>query len=178
MRFDEAFTFLRFASQPLLEGLTTYAEPNNHLFHTLLVHISTSLFGDQPWAIRLPALLAGVREGAALARADELLAEVGLEARARARPATLSGGEMQRTAIARALVHEPALLLADEPTGNLDSRTADQVIAMLRSLGLRHGATVLLVTHSREAAAAADRVIALRDGRVVSDGPPLTAGTA
>jgi 4-amino-4-deoxy-L-arabinose transferase-like glycosyltransferase len=60
MRFDEAFTFLRFASRPLSEGLTTYTEPNNHLFHTLLVHISTSVFGDQPWAIRLPALLAGI----------------------------------------------------------------------------------------------------------------------
>jgi uncharacterized membrane protein len=60
MRFDEAFTFLRFASRPLFEGLTTYTEPNNHLFHTLLVHISTSIFGDQPWAIRLPALLAGI----------------------------------------------------------------------------------------------------------------------
>jgi putative ABC transport system ATP-binding protein len=128
--------------------------------------------------VALPALLAGVRERDALARADALLVEVGLEARARARPATLSGGEMQRTAIARALVHEPALLLADEPTGNLDSRTAEQVIALLRSLGLRHGATVLLVTHSREAAASADRVIALRDGRIVSDGPSLTGGPA
>jgi putative ABC transport system ATP-binding protein len=122
--------------------------------------------------VALPALLAGERERAVLARADALLAEVGMHHRATARPHTLSGGEMQRVALARALIHAPALVLADEPTGNLDTRSAEPVLGLLRDLGRRHGATVVLVTHSREAAAAADRVIELRDGRVVGDHPP------
>lgn len=88
-----------------------------------------------------------------------------------ARPHTLSGGEMQRTALARALIHHPTLLLADEPTGNLDSRTAEGVLTLLRSLGERYGATVVLVTHSAEAAAVAERVVEMRDGRVVRDEP-------
>jgi putative ABC transport system ATP-binding protein len=119
--------------------------------------------------VALPLLLEGAREREALARADALLAEVGLTARAGARPHTLSGGEMQRAAVARALVHAPALVLADEPTGNLDSRSAVQVVELLASLVRRHGATLVMVTHSREAAAAADRVVTLSDGRVVDD---------
>ena len=119
--------------------------------------------------VALPALLGGALERDVMPRADALLEEVGLGARRHARPHTLSGGEMQRTAIARALVHAPALVLADEPTGNLDSRAAEQVVALLRGLAARHGATVVMVTHSREAAAAADRVVELRDGRVASD---------
>ena len=119
--------------------------------------------------VALPLLLGRARRADALARADALLAEVGLGARARALPHTLSGGEMQRAAVARALVHEPRLLLADEPTGNLDTRAAAQVIELLRDIGARHGATVVMVTHSLEAAAAAARVIEMRDGRVVAD---------
>ncbi len=119
--------------------------------------------------VALPRLLAGEPRRAALARADELLDQVGLAERRDARPHTLSGGEMQRAAIARALVHEPALLLADEPTGNLDSRAAATIVEMLGRLGARHGATVVLVTHSPDAAAAAERVVELRDGRVVRD---------
>jgi putative ABC transport system ATP-binding protein len=119
--------------------------------------------------VALPALLAGEPERETLARADALLEEVGMSHRRGARPHTLSGGEMQRTALARALVHHPAVVLADEPTGNLDSRTADQVMELLRRLGERHGVTIVLVTHSREAAAVAGRVVELRDGRVVRD---------
>ena len=119
--------------------------------------------------VALPALLKGGVEGEALKRADLLLEEVGLSERRGALPHTLSGGEMQRTAIARALVHEPALVLADEPTGNLDSRAAEQVVTLLRRLAANHGATVVMVTHSHEAARAADRVIELRDGRIASD---------
>ena len=89
--------------------------------------------------------------------------------RARARPHTLSGGELQRAAVARALVHAPALVLADEPTGNLDSRSAGQVVELLASLVRRHGATLVMVTHSREAADAADRIVTLSDGRVVEN---------
>ena len=119
--------------------------------------------------VALPLLLGRVRESEALGKAEALLAEVGLSARANARPHTLSGGEMQRAAVARALVHQPALLLADEPTGNLDTKAASQVIELLGALGARHGATVVMVTHSREAAQAARRVIEMRDGRVVAD---------
>ncbi|MBI4552517.1 MAG: ABC transporter ATP-binding protein [Candidatus Latescibacteria bacterium] len=119
--------------------------------------------------VALPALLSGEPEDEVLARAERLLEEVDLSHRRDARPHTLSGGELQRTALARALIHSPMLVLADEPTGNLDSRTADQVITLLRQLGQQHGATVVLVTHSREAAAVADRVVELRDGQVVRD---------
>jgi putative ABC transport system ATP-binding protein len=119
--------------------------------------------------VALPLLLEGRPERSALERADALLAEVGMSARATARPHTLSGGEMQRAAVARALVHEPALVLADEPTGNLDSRAAVQVVELLADLVRRHGSTLVMVTHSREAAEAADRVVTLSDGRVVSD---------
>jgi putative ABC transport system ATP-binding protein len=119
--------------------------------------------------VALPLLLAGRRERDALAAADARLDEVELGPRARARPHTLSGGELQRAAVARALVHEPSLVLADEPTGNLDSRSAAQVVALLASLVRRHGATLLMVTHSRDAAAAADRVVTFEDGRAVSD---------
>jgi putative ABC transport system ATP-binding protein len=119
--------------------------------------------------VALPALLARESEARVMRDADALLEEVGLTARRDARPHTLSGGEMQRAAIARALIHRPALVLADEPTGNLDTRSAAQVLETLRSLGERHGATVVLVTHSAEAAALAGRTIELRDGRVVAD---------
>ena len=119
--------------------------------------------------VALPLLLGGGDRRTALARADALVTEVGLAHRRDSRPHMLSGGEMQRAAIARALVHEPAIVLADEPTGNLDSRAADQIVALLGELGRAHGVTVVLVTHSREAAAAAQRTIELRDGRVLAD---------
>lgn len=119
--------------------------------------------------VALPALLAGNPEREVMARADALLEEVSMSHRRHARPHTLSGGEMQRTALARALIHNPTLILADEPTGNLDSRTADQVLELLRGLGERHGVTILLVTHSLEAAAVAQRTIELRDGQVLRD---------
>lgn len=119
--------------------------------------------------IALPALLAREPEGEVLARADRLLEEVSLTHRRDARPHTLSGGEMQRTAMARALIHNPSLILADEPTGNLDTRNAEQVLELLRRLGDVHGVTIVLVTHSQEAAAIADRVVELKDGRVVRD---------
>jgi putative ABC transport system ATP-binding protein len=122
--------------------------------------------------VAIPALLAGVREAEALARADRLLEQLGLSARAAAKPRALSGGEMQRVAIARALVQSPPLLLADEPTGNLDSRAAADLGGRLRRLSLDHGVTILLVTHSAETAAFARRRIEMRDGRVTSDVVP------
>jgi ABC-type lipoprotein export system ATPase subunit len=102
-------------------------------------------------------------------RARELLGEVGLAHRARSRPPTLSGGERQRVALARALANEPRLLLADEPTGALDSETAAQVLALVRRVQAERGTTVLLVTNDDAAAAAADRRIRMRDGRLIEE---------
>ena len=107
-------------------------------------------------------------------RARFLLGEVGLSERERSRPATLSGGERQRVAIARALANEPRLLLADEPTGALDSATGGQVLDLLKGLRDRYGMTVLMVTNDELAAAAADRTLALRDG-LIRDVAPLSA---
>jgi ABC-type lipoprotein export system ATPase subunit len=102
-------------------------------------------------------------------RARELLAEVGLAHRASSRPPTLSGGERQRVALARALANEPRLLLADEPTGALDSETAAQVLALVRRVQAERGTTVLLVTNDDAAAAAADRRIRMRDGLLIEE---------
>ena len=101
-------------------------------------------------------------------RALELLDEVGLSERAGAYPPTLSGGERQRVAIARALANEPQLLLADEPTGALDSETGQQILDLLRRLRDEHGTTILLVTNDDAVAAQADRTLRLRDGRLVA----------
>jgi putative ABC transport system ATP-binding protein len=110
-------------------------------------------------------------------RARELLAEVGLVHRAAAYPPTLSGGERQRVAIARALANEPRLLLADEPTGSLDSETGAQIVDLLRRLRDEHGTTILLVTNDDAVAAQADRILRIRDGVLVhasgEDGSPV-----
>ena len=105
------------------------------------------------------------------ARVDELLAAVGLEHRADAWPRELSGGEMQRVAVARALAAGPALLLADEPTGNLDSAGGSAVLALLAELTERAGAALVLVTHSEPAAAICHRVLRMRDGRILEPEP-------
>ena len=101
-------------------------------------------------------------------RARELLAEVGLEHRATGYPPTLSGGERQRVAIARALANEPHLLLADEPTGSLDSDTGAQILDLLRRVRDEHGTTILLVTNDATVAAQADRTLRIRDGRLLA----------
>jgi putative ABC transport system ATP-binding protein len=103
------------------------------------------------------------------ARADDLLAAVGLAGRERALPSRLSGGQQQRVAIARALIWEPGLLLADEPTGNLDSRTGAEVLDLLERVRAERGTTVLLATHDPVVAARCDRVVRLQDGRVTDD---------
>jgi putative ABC transport system ATP-binding protein len=103
------------------------------------------------------------------ARAAELLDRVGLADRATHLPSKLSGGEQQRVAIARALANEPRVILADEPTGNLDSATSEEVVGALRALSTEHGVTVIVVTHAEEVARFAARRVRLRDGRVVGD---------
>ncbi|MEO6222790.1 MAG: ABC transporter ATP-binding protein [Vicinamibacterales bacterium] len=116
--------------------------------------------------VLVPMELSGM--SGARQRAARLLADVGLTGRGHHYPSQLSGGEQQRVAIARALANDPPILLADEPTGNLDSATGRQVIDLLIAMNREHGRTLVLVTHDQELAAVADEVIALRDGRVVS----------
>jgi putative ABC transport system ATP-binding protein len=123
--------------------------------------------------VELPLIYQGVEATQRAERARRMLASVGLAERAEHRPSELSGGECQRVAIARALVAEPDLLLADEPTGNLDSRTGDEIMDLLADLHAK-GVTIVLVTHDPVKAERAERRIEMRDGRVVSE----TAGAA
>ena len=118
--------------------------------------------------VELPMAEAGMKKVVRRARARELLAYVGLAGRADHRPSQLSGGEQQRVAIARALANKPALLLADEPTGELDAATGAEVIALLARLNA-DGTTVVVVTHDENLARAAHRVVHMRDGQVVGD---------
>ena len=115
--------------------------------------------------IALAAALTGVGRAAADERARDLLELLGLRERADELPATLSGGQRQRLAIARALANRPTVLLADEPTGALDSAAGDEVLELLRRLH-RGGQTILLVTHDNRVAAAADRILTMADGRL------------
>jgi putative ABC transport system ATP-binding protein len=117
--------------------------------------------------VSLPLLLAGKRLKEAQQTALGWLQRVGMEHRQAHLPHQLSGGEMQRTAIARALVHEPAVLLADEPTGNLDSANAAQVLETLQKIASQRICTMLIVTHSEEVAGIPDRRIVMRDGEIV-----------
>lgn len=120
--------------------------------------------------VAIPLMFGGVPESERLARAQRLLEQVGLGDRLGHRPTQLSGGEQQRVAIARALVGQPALLLADEPTGNLDTTTGGEIMALLKALNAHRGLTLLVVTHDPEVAAFADRIVRLRDGQVVEEG--------
>ena len=106
------------------------------------------------------------------ARAEAALAAVGLAEAAGRLPNELSGGQQQRVAIARALVNRPRLVLADEPTGNLDTQTSREIMGLLRSLNTSQDLTVVIVTHETDIAAFTDRVVVMRDGRIVADGPP------
>ena len=120
--------------------------------------------------VLMPALLAGRRRDAALlSEADALLDAVGLGAHAHKRPSQLSGGQQQRGAIARALITRPPLLLADEPTGNLDTHTADGVFDLFRSFRDRYGCAVLVVTHDPRLAQRCERILTLVDGRIIED---------
>jgi putative ABC transport system ATP-binding protein len=123
--------------------------------------------------ITLPLAIAGVKPDQQWL--DQLIDQVGLDDRRTHRPSELSGGQQQRVAVARALVSRPAVLFADEPTGNLDTKAGEEVLGLLRNAVDEYGQTVVMVTHDPEAASYADRLVVLRDGRIVHDVP---AGSA
>ncbi len=132
-------------------------------------HLVPSLTAEENVALALT--FQGTFGKARQARASEAIDRVGLADRARHRPNQLSGGEQQRVAIARAIVHDPPLLLADEPTGNLDHATAEEMMSLVRRIHRDLGATVVMVTHDEEMARqTADRIVRLRDGRLADDG--------
>jgi putative ABC transport system ATP-binding protein len=127
--------------------------------------------------VELPALIAGIRGTEARTRAIETLKYVGLADRAKFRPNQLSGGEQQRVAIARALVNRPAVVWADEPTGNLDSSSGSAVLELFSRLNREIGSTIIVVTHNEEVASYSKRKIRIRDGKIESDGA-LNGGSA
>jgi len=156
-----------------VDGLevTALREPARTLFRRAHIGFVYQFFNliptlDVAENVRLVLELNGVRGRAARERSLAALADVGLRARAHSAIDALSGGEQQRVAIARALVHAPQLLLADEPTGNLDDATAQEVLPSLLGLTRARGTTLLMVTHDEALAAAADRVLELREGRL------------
>jgi len=122
--------------------------------------------------VALPLVYANIDAGDRNVRAADMLAAVGLADKLHSRPAALSGGQQQRVAIARALIADPRLILADEPTGALDTHTGGEVLALFRQLNRERGVTVVLVTHDPEVAGATDRVVRIQDGRIFYDGPP------
>jgi lipoprotein-releasing system ATP-binding protein len=136
-------------------------------FHHLLPEFSAAE------NVAMPLLIARRPEAEALSRASALLKELGLAERAEHRPSELSGGEQQRVAVARALVTAPRLVLADEPTGNLDSRTSRELIAVIRELHRERGLTSVIVTHSAAIASACDRVLYMEDGKLFVEEPKL-----
>jgi len=160
----------------LLDGVDVHAlvEPERTLLRRRHIGFVFQFFNLIPTLtvgenVALPLELLGEDEAEAQQRAAALLADVGLDGLAPRFPETLSGGEQQRAAIARALAHRPALLLADEPTGNLDEDTGGRIIELLTGLARQQGTTLLLVTHSTAVARAADRVLRLSHGRVTTE---------
>ncbi len=121
--------------------------------------------------VALPLIYRGVSRDQRLMQANEMLQKVGLGKHSRSRPNQISGGQQQRVAIARALVNQPKLLLADEPTGNLDTHTGQEIMTLFSELNQRDGITIVLITHEQEIAAYANRLVRLADGQVIYDGP-------
>ncbi len=122
--------------------------------------------------VEMPMIYRGMPAATRRERATAALRLLGMGARLHHRPNELSGGQQQRVAIARALVGSPSVILADEPTGALDTRTSDEIMTILQALNRRQGLTVVVVTHEQDVAAYANRVLTLRDGKLIGDGPP------
>ena len=139
-------------------------------FYHLLPEISALQNVLMPVMIQQGFLAYLANRSELLQRAKQLLVQVGLEHRMHHKPRELSGGEMQRAAIARALIAQPELLLADEPTGNLDQKTGGQILDLLLELNQQEGLTIVMVTHDESIAKRCDRTIHLRDGRIEADG--------
>lgn len=153
------------------QEISALHEPDRTLFRRKHIGFVYQFFNLVPTLdveenVRLVLELNGISGAQARQRSARMLKEVGLGDRLRSSVDKLSGGEQQRVAVARALVHEPQLLLADEPTGNLDEETARQIVPLLFSLVRSQGATLLMVTHDRALAANADRILEMRDGRL------------
>ena len=119
--------------------------------------------------VEAPMLYSGVPKEERVRRVEQVLSIVGIPEKAKAFPNQLSGGQQQRVAVARALVNQPAILLADEPTGNLDSVTSEEILKFLQKLNQQEGITLLMVTHDRDIAAYASRIIQMKDGQIVGD---------
>jgi len=171
------------AGRVLFEGHDAFAKPKawrdrmrnqaiGFVFQFYYLMPDLSLLGNTllPAMIRTPLLAWLARRGEHRRRAGEVLRQVGLSARGRHRPSELSGGERQRAALARALVHQPRILFADEPTGNLDSATGSEIMALISRLNRQSGLTVVMVTHDERVAEQADRVLRLTDGKLLQDG--------
>ena len=162
----------------LLDGVDVSALDDNALAQIRLKKLGFVFQGfnllartDAVKNVALPLFYAGVPARERMSAALERLGEVGLADRAKHKPSELSGGQQQRVAIARALVNDPAVLLADEPTGNLDSKTSVEILALFERLNAA-GRTIIMVTHDENVASHAKRVLRVLDGLVVSDGPP------
>jgi putative ABC transport system ATP-binding protein len=119
--------------------------------------------------VKLPAIIAGMSTSEANHRTMKLLETLGIADKAKQKPANLSGGQQQRVAIARCLINNPAIILADEPTGNLDTKTGADIFDMLKELSNKFGRTIIMVTHNPELAESTDRIIMIKDGRIESD---------
>lgn len=155
-------------------NLTTLSERQRTLFRRRQIGFIFQFYNLLPTLtvgenLLLPLELIGTPESAGREQAQTLLDAVGLADRAASYPDRLSGGEQQRVAIARALIHRPQLLLADEPTGNLDAETGQQVLDLLNRLARQSRMTTLMVTHSLEVARLADRILTIRDGQLFAD---------
>jgi putative ABC transport system ATP-binding protein len=162
------------AGEVLIEGtaITRLGERERTLFRRRHIGFIFQFFNLVPTLtvaenLQLPLALLGRDAMVARARVQELLGQVELTDRASSFPDRLSGGEQQRVAVARALAHDPRLVLADEPTGNLDTESAERVLSLLSSLSRARGTTVIVVTHSTDVARLADRVLTLKDGGVI-----------
>jgi putative ABC transport system ATP-binding protein len=153
-------------------SLTQVSESERTLFRRRHIGFIFQFFNLLPTLtveenLLLPLELTGSIGGAERGKAQRLLAQVGLEGRGSTFPDRLSGGEQQRVAVARAMIHDPALVLADEPTGNLDSKTGAMILDLLQGLASDRGVTLLVVTHSQAVAAVAHRVLRIQDGRLI-----------